>query len=94
MKISQVQISDLKQYANVFHNADDNLFSSILMAGKQFIVTYTGLQLYDLDQFEDLTVALFVLCNEMYDNRDFTVDNVKVNFVVKQILDSHSVNYL
>jgi hypothetical protein len=94
MKISQVQISDLKQYANVYHNLDDNLFSTILFAGKQFIITYTGLQVYDLDQFEDLTVALFVLCNEMYDVRDFTVDNNKVNFVVKQILDSHSVNYL
>jgi Phage gp6-like head-tail connector protein len=94
MKLSQVQISDLKQYANVYHNADDNLFATILMAAKQFIVTYTGLQLYDLDPFEDLTVALFVLTNEMYDNRDFTVENVKVNFVVKQILDSHSVNYL
>jgi hypothetical protein len=95
MKLSQVQISDLKQYANVYHNADDNLFSVILTAGKTFITTYTGLPLYpDCDNFEDLTIALFVLCNEMYDVRDFTVDNVKVNFVVKQILDSHSVNYL
>jgi hypothetical protein len=87
-------VSDLKQYANVFHNDDDNLFQTILSAGKQFIVSYTGLQLYDLDQFEDMTIVLFVLSNEMYDNRDFTTDNIKVNFVVKQILDSHSVNYL
>lgn len=94
MKLSQVQISDLKQYANVYHNADDNTFSIILTAAKQFIVTYTGLQLYDLEQYEDITVALFVLCNELYDNRDFTCDPKSVNFVVKQILDSHSVNYL
>lgn len=95
MKLSEVTIDDLKQYANIFHNDDDTLFDNILIAGKAFISNYTGLPLFpDCDNHEDLTIALFVLSNELYDNRDFTVDNVKVNFVVKQILDSHSVNYL
>jgi hypothetical protein len=103
MKVSEVSINDLKQYANVFHAEDDNLFTSILAAGKQFITTYTGLPLEDdpvnnitdsVDDHEDLTIALMVLSNEMYDNRAFVVDNTKLNFVIKQILDSHSVNYL
>jgi hypothetical protein len=103
MKISDVTISDLKQYANVFHSEDDNLFTAILAAGKQFISVYTGLPLVDditngitdsVDGHEDLTIALMVLSNEMYDNRAFVVDNTKLNFVIKQILDSHSVNYL
>lgn len=101
MKISDVTIDDLKQYANVYHNDDDNLFTTILAAGKQFISNYTGLPLVDddmsddyCDAHEDLTVALMVLSNEMYDNRAFVVDNTKLNFVIKQILDSHSVNYL
>jgi hypothetical protein len=103
MKVSEVSINDLKQYANVFHNEDDNLFTSILAAGKQFITTYTGLPLEDdpvnnitdsVDDHEDLTIALMVLSNEMYDNRAFVVDNTKLNFVIKQILDSHSINYL
>jgi hypothetical protein len=103
MKISEVSISDLKQYANVFHNEDDIMFDTILTACKQFITTYTGLPLVDdplnnitdsVDDHEDLTIALMVLSNEMYDNRAFVVDNTKLNFVIKQILDSHSVNYL
>jgi hypothetical protein len=103
MKVSEVSINDLKQYANVFHDEDDNLFTSILAAGKQFITTYTGLPLEDdpvnnitdsVDDHEDLTIALMVLSNEMYDNRAFVVDNTKLNFVIKQILDSHSINYL
>jgi hypothetical protein len=101
MLISEISISDLKQYANVFHDEDDNLFAAILAAGKQFISTYTGLPLTSDDttittcnSFEDLTIALMVLSNEMYDNRAFVVDNTKLNFVIKQILDSHSVNYL
>jgi hypothetical protein len=103
MKVSEVSIDDLKQYANVFHNEDDNIFITILNAGKQFISTYTGLPLVDdltngitdsVDDHEDLTIALMVLSNEMYDNRAFVVDNTKLNFVIKQILDSHSMNYL
>jgi hypothetical protein len=103
MKVSEVSVDDLKQYANVFHNEDDNLFITILDAGKQFIKTYTGLPLEtdpingitdSVDEHEDLTIALMVLSNEMYDNRAFVVDNTKLNFVIKQILDSHSVNYL
>jgi hypothetical protein len=103
MLISEVTIDDLKQYANVYHNEDDNLFQAILAAGKQFISTYTGLPLVDdpvnniidsVEDHEDLSIVLMVLSNEMYDNRAFTVDNNKLNFVVKQILDSHSVNLL
>lgn len=185
MKISSIAVTDLKQYANVYHTLDDTLFSNILLAGKQFISSYCGLPLvrptsmpvvnpvtpgattitgtgtasntitvtfadnttatatvvgtawtltvpsttnmdegdviqitqttvsgsvspplkvtvdYNVsiyppcvDDFEDLTIALFVLSNEMYDNRMMTVDNNKVNFVIKQILDSHSTNLL
>jgi hypothetical protein len=103
MKINEVNISDLKGYANVFHDEDDQLFDIILTASKMFISTYTGLPLVDdptngitesVDDHEDLTIALMVLSNEMYDNRAFVVDNTKLNFVIKQILDSHSVNYL
>lgn len=100
MKISQVTINDLKGYANVYHNADDNLFTAILQAGKIFISSYTGLPLTatapdkSVDDFEDLTIVLYILSNEMYDNRMVTVENDKVSFVVKQILASHSVNYL
>lgn len=103
MKISEVSIDDLKQYANVYTADDDNIFDIILSAATQFISTYTGLPLVDdlangvtdsIDDHEDLTIALMVLCNEMYDNRSMTVDNDKLNFVVKQIMDSHSVNLL
>jgi hypothetical protein len=79
MKISAVTVADLKQYANVFHTADDTMFGTILIAGKQFISSYTGIPVTaiapatSLDDYEDLTVALFIISNEMYDNRMVTV---------------------
>lgn len=94
MKISEVTIQDLKEYANVEHTLDDKLFSNILVAGKSYIKGYTGLSNEQMDTKEDLTIVLTVLSNEMYDNRTFTVQDDKVNKVIKSILDMYSINLL
>jgi hypothetical protein len=94
MEISLVTIQDLKDYAHVYHFEDDILFMSILGACKSYIKGYTGLSVEQMDEKEELTIALFVLSNELYDNRTFTVENTKVNTVIKSILDMHSVNLL
>ena len=94
MKISEVTITNLKEYANVGHALDDKLFQDILLATKSYIKGYTGLTLEQLDEKEDLTIALMILANEMYDNRAYTVENDKVNKIVNSILDMHSINLL
>jgi uncharacterized phage protein (predicted DNA packaging) len=94
MKISEVTIPDLKNYAHVYHSEDDELFNLILSACKSYIEAYTGLDNIKMDEKEDLTIAMFVLSNELYDNRTFTVQSDKVNSVIKSILDMHSVNLL
>ncbi|MDQ0898434.1 head-tail connector protein [Paenibacillus sp. V4I7] len=94
MLISQVTVNDLKTYANVYHNIDNSLFQAILMGVKSFLSSYTGKKIDELDAFEDLTIALFILSNEMYDNRMVQVEHDKVGFVIKNLLDSHSINLL
>lgn len=94
MKISKVTIKELKDYAHVYHKEDDKLFESILVACKVYIKGYTGLDDDSIDAKEDITIALMVLSNELYDNRIFTVENDKVNTVIKSILDMHSINLL
>ena len=94
MKISEVRIEDLKEYAVVNHTLDDKLFTNILAASKAYIKSYTGLNEEQLDNKEDLTIALMILCNEMYDNRIYAVENDKVNKVVESILDMHCINLL
>lgn len=94
MKISEVTITDLKEYANIDHDYDDKIFSNILLAAKSYIKSYTGLNEEQIDNKEDLTIALMVLCNEMYENRIYTVENDKVNKIVNSILDMHSINLL
>jgi uncharacterized phage protein (predicted DNA packaging) len=94
MKISEVTIDDLKEYANVEHDYDDVMLNNILLAAKSYIKGYTGLNEEQIDSKEDLTLALLVLCNEMYDNRSFSVQDNKSNFVIKNILDMYSINLL
>lgn len=94
MKISEVSITDLKEYANVDNSLDDVLFQIILQATTSYIKNYTGLTLEQMDDKEDLTMALMILSNEMYDNRVYAVENDKVNKIVNSILDMHSVNLL
>lgn len=94
MRISEVTIEDLKEYANVDNDYDDRIFNNILLASKAYIKSYTGLNEEQLDNKEDLTIALMILCNEMYDNRIYAVENDKVNKVVESILDMHCINLL
>jgi hypothetical protein len=90
----------------VYHDLDDSLFTAILAGAKYFISSYTGIPLTDvpatetdpaingLDHYEDLTIALLILSNEMYDNRMVHIESNKVGFVIKQLLDSHATNLL
>lgn len=94
MLISEVTIADLKGYANCYHDLDDSLFSAILLGARAFLASYTGKPIEELDDHEDLTIALLILSNEMYDNRMVHVESNKVGFVIKQLLDAHCINLL
>lgn len=94
MKISEVTIEHLKNYAHVYHDEDDLLFGNILIACKSYIKGYTGLTGESLDAHEDITVALMVLANELYDNRVYNIESSKANIVIQSILDMYSINLL
>lgn len=96
MKISELTIAELMNYAHEYTDDESiqRLFSSILVASKSFVKSYTGLNDEQIDLIPDLTIALMILANELYDNRALTVQNEKVNPAVKTILDMHSINLL
>jgi len=94
MKVSEVTYQDLKEFARVYHDDDDTLFRSILVGCKAFIKGKTGLTIEQMDQYDDIAIAIQILSNELYDNRTYTVENDKVNPFVKSILDMYCVNYV
>lgn len=94
MKISEISLGHIKDYLHVYHDEDDTLITAILTASKAFVRNYTGLSTEQLDISEDLSIAVFVLASELYDNRVYTVENDKVNPVIQSLLNMHSVNLL
>lgn len=96
MKISEVTTMDLIEYARAYSEDVETIstFEIIKAAVKSYIKGYTGLTDEQMDSKEDLTIALMVIANDMYDNRSFSVQDDKVNKVIKSILDMHSINLL
>jgi uncharacterized phage protein (predicted DNA packaging) len=94
MILSEIILSDVTDYLRVDFEDDNFLIEIIMKAAQSYIVSYTGLTLEVIDTKEDLTVAFMVLCSDMYDKRQYTVNNDKVNPVVKTILDMHCINLL
>jgi len=94
--VSQITASDVAEYLRLTDATTDdmNTLSTILNVAKVYVGEYTGRSLAELDLYKDIIIAVFVLCQDMWDNRTLYVDNSNVNKVVESILGLHSVNLL
>lgn len=95
-KVSEVTAADLAEYLRVGEvtESEEGFLSTIIGAAKSYMCKYTGLAAEQLDESQDLVQVLWVLCQDMYDNRALYVDSANVNRMVQSILDMHSVNLL
>lgn len=98
MVASDITVKNLADYLKLDYNslAEEEILelAAFLNAAETFIVDYTGLTLSQIDEHESLTVAIYVLVQDMYDNRTYYVDKNNLNRVVSMILDMHSINLL
>lgn len=108
MKISEVTLDALKNYVTPYESStdDDSLFLMLQSAAVANLCSLTGLPAASeadsttgikppcLDDYEDLTVALFVIVADLYNNRSNTVDKNNANKVVESIVGSHQFNLL
>ncbi len=96
MKISEITPEIVRDYCGINDNDSDEIIEKVLMpAAKKFITGYTGLSEIEISQHDDLTTAFMVLINDMYTQRDYTLNiNKQVNPCVRTILSLYSVNYL
>jgi uncharacterized phage protein (predicted DNA packaging) len=95
MKISEIDISIVKQYLRI-DGDDDLLLLPLIMSGaKAYIISYTGIKLdADLDTKEDLSIVYLALISDMYDNRAVTVEKDKVNKIIDTILNMYCINLI
>lgn len=94
MKISEITLVDIKNYLHVYHTEDDKLIEAIKVASIAFVKGYTGLSDAQLESSEDISMAVFILSAELYDNRVYTVENTNINPAIQAILNMHSINLL
>ena len=93
-KVSQITYQDVADYLRIpeVTQSDQALLNSLIGIAKDFIKKYTGQD--DLDAFQDFVIVVFVLCQDMYDNRTMYVDTTNINHVIDTILGMHSINLI
>lgn len=93
-KVSEITYQDCADYMRLDEVSEDdiNTLNNLIDIAKTFISNYTGRT--DLDVFQDFVIVVFVLVQDMWDNRTLYVDKTNLNKVVESILGMHSINLL
>ena len=97
MKLSEIDVPFVKEYLRQDGDEDDRLIGAILEGAKDYIVKYTGQSLEQLEESEDLVIAVLVLVAEFYDNRTISVNeriNLRINSMLESLLGRYSANLL
>jgi len=95
MKVSLITVSDVVRYLKLDSGEyDEPDIQMLIDTSKAFIKSYTGLDDIKLDLHDDITIVVYILCQDMHDNRTLYVDKTNLNRVVSTILDMHSTNLL
>ena len=93
-KVSEITIADIVDFIRLDEvgSAEQIQLSTFLTVAKDYVKNYTGLE--DLDEYSDLVIVVYILCQDMYDNRSLYLDKNNPNKVVQTILDMHTRNNL
>jgi uncharacterized phage protein (predicted DNA packaging) len=95
-KISEITVNDLADYLRIPepYSSETTLLTTIKAAAINYIVGVTALSVEQLDNYPDLTLVLFALTQDMYDNRTIYVDKANISDTVSTILNMYRTNLL
>ena len=102
-KVSEITVKDIANYLRLTEVSDEEKIElqTYLNVAKSYISNYTGIPIISneqgtttLDTYTDFIIVVYVLCQDMYDNRRMYVDNTNINKVVQTVLGMHSRNNL
>lgn len=103
MKVSEITAKDIANYLKLSEvsEEDNKNIELFLNIAKNYIENYTGIpqmsenkEVETLDTYSDFIIVVYVLCQDMFDNRVMYVDGKNINNTVKTILDMHTRNNL
>jgi hypothetical protein len=102
-KVSEITVEDIANYIRLTEVSDieKNELQTYLNVAKNYISNYTGIQetsddpnVETLNDYADFIIVVYVLCQDLYDNRTMYVEKNSINKVVQTILDMHTRNNL
>lgn len=94
--VSQITYQDCADYLRLTEltQGDIGTLTQMISIARDYIRNWTGRTDEQIDEYRDFVIVLFVLVQDMWDNRTMYVDSENLNHVVSSILDMHSVNLL
>ena len=95
-KVSEITYRDVADYIRLSEISQDeeNTLTNLINISIDYISKYTGISTENLDNYNDLVIVVFILCQDMWDNRTMYVENTNMNKVVETILGMHCINLL
>lgn len=93
MKINEVTTEILLDYCNAYEE-DSKLLEIFKDASISYIKSHTGLEDEKINEYDDLSIALLVLVNAMYEIRSIECDKNKCNLILDSILGIHDTNLI
>lgn len=95
-KISEITYQSVAEYIRLSEISQDDqeTLTNLINISIDYISKYTGIANENLDNYNDLVIVVFILCQDMWDNRSMYVDNSNMNKVVETILGMHQINLL
>ena len=89
-KVSEITTKDIADFIRLgeVSSAEEIQLQTFLTVAKNYVANYTALE--DLDEYADLVIVIYILCQDMYDNRSLYIDKNNPNKVVQTILDMHT----
>jgi hypothetical protein len=96
MKVSEITVSNVADYLKLSAGEyTDTEIQLLIDASKAFIKSYTGLDDITIDTHADMVIVVYILCQDMYDNRSmYVLEKNKINKVVETILGMYCTNLL
>lgn len=96
-KVSEITTKEIADYIRL-DDYEESDIETYLNIAKNYISNYTGIpeqgEGESLDSYLDFVIVVYILCQDMYDNRTMYVDSGNINKTVQTILDMHTRNNL
>ena len=94
VKVSDITVKDIADYLRLAEPSQEetDFLKKCLEIAKSYIKNYTGVE--DLDTQADFVIIVYLLCQDMYDNRTIYSDKTTPNKTFETILNLHCRNLI